>query len=109
MLFYGAIMFMSAFLLFLVQPLIGKYILPWFGGTPAVWTTRMLFFQALLLGGYSYAHAVASRLRPRRQAMMHLFLLAILSYPFLIEPSLSLSRQASLWSWVYALFGLLRR
>jgi len=185
MLLYGATMFLSAFLLFLVQPLIGKFILPWFGGTPAVWTTCMLFFQALLLGGYGYAHGVASRWPLRRQALFHLFLLAatslailwlsilpsqawkpadgqhpvlrilglllasigapyfllsstspllqswfshtrpasspyrlyalsnigsllaILSYPFLIEPAINLSRQASAWSWVYAIFALI--
>jgi hypothetical protein len=185
MLLYGATMFLSAFLLFLVQPLIGKYILPWFGGTPAVWTTCMLFFQVLLLGGYSYAHALAGRWPLRRQALVHLFLvsatvvavlyfsifpsaawkpldgqspvlrilglllvsigapylllsstaplmqswfsrtrpetspyrlyalsnlgslLAILSYPLLIEPSITLSRQASIWSWLYVAFALM--
>ena len=49
----------SAFLLFLVQPLIARAILPGFGGTPAVWTTCMLFFQTLLVAGYGYAHALA--------------------------------------------------
>ena len=182
MMLYGVMMFLSAFLLFLIQPLIGKYILPWFGGTPAVWTTCMLFFQALLLLGYSYAHALASRWTVRLQAKIHLSiaaltvlalpiipsqswkpldgqspsprilglllvtigapyfllsstspllqswfsksrrgispyrlyslsnlgsLLAILCYPFLIEPSLSLSRQAAIWSWSYAGFVLL--
>jgi hypothetical protein len=179
MLLYGVTMFLSAYLLFLVQPLIGKYILPWFGGTPAVWTTCMLFFLTLLLGGYSYAHALASRLPLRRQAQLHLFLaaatllllpivpspawkpmdgqspilrilclllvsigapyfilsstspllqswfsrtrsgaspyrlyslsnfgslLAIIMYPFLVEPALSLTRQAAIWSWSYAAF-----
>ena len=69
--------FLSAFLLFQIQPMIAKYILPWFGGSPAVWTTCMLFFQILLLGGYAYAHLSASRLRPRRQAAVHLLLLAL--------------------------------
>ncbi|MGA2262218.1 MAG: fused MFS/spermidine synthase [Acidobacteriota bacterium] len=185
MLFYGATTFLSALLLFLVQPLIGKYILPWFGGTPAVWTTCLLFFQALLLGGYSYAHALARRWPLRRQALVHLLLLAvsivavvslsiipspawkpmddqspvlrilgllsvsigapylllsstspllqswfsrmrpgsspyrlyalsnlgsllaILSYSFLIEPGMRLSRQASIWSWAYIAFALM--
>jgi hypothetical protein len=53
--------FFSAFLLFQVQPLIGKYILPWFGSSPSVWTTSLLFFQVVLLVGYAYAHYVASR------------------------------------------------
>jgi len=182
MLIYGATMFLSAFLLFVVQPLIGKYVLPWFGGTPAVWTTCMLFFQALLLAGYAYAHMLAGGRSMRRQALLHLLLiaatlltlpitpsqswkppdggaplprilgmllvsigapyfllsstapllqcwfsrtrsgvspyrlyslsnlgslLALLSYPFLVEPALSLSRQAMIWSWAYAAFALL--
>ncbi|MGA3284481.1 MAG: fused MFS/spermidine synthase [Verrucomicrobiota bacterium] len=74
MLIYALTIFTGAFLLFLVQPLIGKYILPWFGGVPAVWTTCMLFFQVLLLGGYAYAHFSSRRLKPRAQAIMHLAL-----------------------------------
>lgn len=72
---YALTIFTGAFLLFLVQPLIGKYILPWFGGAPAVWTTCMLFFQLLLLGGYAYAHFSARWLKPRVQASLHLILL----------------------------------
>jgi hypothetical protein len=74
---YAFTIFTSAFLLFGVQPLVGKYALPWFGGTPAVWAACMLFFQALLLAGYAYAHASATRLAPRRQAQVHLGLLAV--------------------------------
>ncbi|HIL24942.1 MAG TPA: hypothetical protein EYG19_06035, partial [Verrucomicrobia bacterium] len=55
---FAVTIFWGAFLLFLVQPLIGKYILPWFGGTPGVWTTCLLFFQCHLLGGYAYAHCL---------------------------------------------------
>jgi len=73
---YAATIFVSAFLLFLVQPLIGKYLLPWFGGSPGVWTTCLLFFQAALLGGYTYAHLVSTRLTPRRAVAVHLVLLA---------------------------------
>src|SRR3712207_9002774 len=76
MLRFALTIFLSAFLLFQVQPLIGKYILPWFGGSPGVWTTCMLFFQVLLLGGYAYAHASTSRLAPRPQALLHVLLLA---------------------------------
>ena len=185
MLVYGATVFLSAFLLFLVQPLIGKFVLPWFGGSPAVWTTCMLFFQVLLLAGYAYAHALASRLPLSRQARVHMTLLAattlavvwlsiapspwwkpvddqspvlgilglltatigapffllsatapllqswfsrtrsapfpyrlyalsnlgsllaILSYPFLIEPAMSLHRQAVLWGWAFAALAIL--
>ncbi len=182
--------FLSAFLLFAVQPLIAKYILPWFGGTPSVWTTCMLFFQVLLLGGYAHAHLLSTRLGPRGQtvaqvtvllaslallmvlgrvwdapitpgagwkpgsaddpvafivvllavsvglpffvlsttgpllqawfARMHpgvspyrLYavsnvgsLLALLSYPFIVEPRLSLRVQAQVWSWAYGGFAL---
>jgi hypothetical protein len=73
---YAATIFISAFLLFQIQPLISKHILPWFGGTPAVWTTCLLFFQSLLFAGYAYAHLLHSRLEPRRQAIVHLVLLA---------------------------------
>jgi protein-L-isoaspartate O-methyltransferase len=74
---FSLTIFWGAFLLFLVQPLIARFILPWFGGGPAVWTTCMLFFQVLLLGGYAYAHFSISRLTPRRQVITHLVLLAL--------------------------------
>jgi len=77
MLVYALTVFTGAFLLFQVQPLIGKYILPWFGGSPGVWTTCMLFFQVLLLGGYAYAHLSATYLKPRAQCLLHLVLLAL--------------------------------
>ena len=73
---YGATIFLSSFLLFLVQPLIAKQILPWFGGSAAVWTTCMLFFQMVLLAGYAYAHATNAKLAPRAQAVLHTVLLA---------------------------------
>lgn len=73
---FAATIFLSAFLLFQVQPLLGKYVLPWFGGGPGVWTACMLLFQVLLLAGYAYAHFTTSRLSRRRQAVLHLVLLA---------------------------------
>jgi len=73
---YALAIFVGAFLLFQVQPLIGKYILPWFGGGPGVWTTCMLFFQMVLLGGYAYAHVLSKWFRPRVQVIIHLVLLA---------------------------------
>jgi hypothetical protein len=66
----------GALLLFAVQPLIARYLLPWFGGGPGVWTTCMLFFQALLLGGYLYAHVSVKYLPTRGQIVVHLVLLA---------------------------------
>ncbi|HKJ03534.1 MAG TPA: hypothetical protein VJ997_13795, partial [Longimicrobiales bacterium] len=79
--------FLGAFLLFQVQPLIAKYILPWFGGGPAVWTVSMLFFQVFLLAGYAYAHASVRRLRPRAQAWTHLALLVLALTQLPITPS----------------------
>jgi hypothetical protein len=72
---YAITIFLSAFLLFQVQPLLGKFILPWFGGSPEVWTTCMLFFQVLLLAGYSYAHLITGKLSPRAQTICHVGLL----------------------------------
>jgi hypothetical protein len=172
--------FLGAFLLFQVQPLIASYIVPWFGGSGAVWTTAMLFFQLLLVAGYAYAHW-SSRMPPRAQVALHgvllllaltllpitpsaawkpidvddptwrilallaasvgfpflvlastspllqswihrldsskapyrLYalgnagsLLALISYPFLIEPFLSRTGRVTLWSWSFALFAV---
>lgn len=85
MLLYAVSIFLSAFLLFEVQPIIAKMILPWFGGTSAVWSTCMLFFQIVLLLGYLYAHGLNTRLAPRRQAALHigLLLLSLAALPIL--------------------------
>lgn len=74
---YAITVFLSAFLLFQVQPMMARMILPWFGGTAAVWATCLLFFQAVLLAGYGYTHGVVKRLRPERQWMLHAALLAL--------------------------------
>ncbi len=74
---YAATISVSAFLLFLVQPVIAKQILPWFGGSSAVWTTCVFFFQFLLLAGYAYAHALVRYLPARPQLIVHLALLAL--------------------------------
>lgn len=71
---FSLCIFLSAFLLFQVQPMIGKFILPWFGGAPAVWSTALLFFQALLTGGYAYAYWLVRR---ARQGWIHLALLGM--------------------------------
>ncbi|MGQ0509526.1 MAG: fused MFS/spermidine synthase [Betaproteobacteria bacterium] len=179
---HAATILLSAFLLFLVQPLIARIILPWFGGTAAVWTTCMLFFQTILLAGYAYAHGTNARLSPRTQAILHTVLLAaavatlpiapgdawkptgeeepvsrillllavavglpyfllsatsplvqawfararpgenpyrlfavsnfaslvaLIGYPFLVEPWLSTSQQVAYWSWLFAAFAVL--
>ena len=74
MLLFSLSIFLSAFLLFQIQPMIGKFILPWFGGTPAVWSTAMLFFQVLLTGGYAYAYWLVKR---PRQGWIHIALLGM--------------------------------
>ena len=178
---YAATIFLSSFLLFLVQPLIARLILPWFGGSAAVWTTCMLFFQLVLLGGYAYAHGLG-KLAGRRQPIVHIVLLAaalvtlpimpaehwkptggeqpavrillllgatvglpyfllastspliqawfsrarpaqnpyrlfalsnlasliaLLGYPFVVEPWLTAGEQVNAWSWLFAAFTLL--
>jgi spermidine synthase len=87
-LIYAVAIFLSSFLLFLVQPLIARLILPWFGGSAAVWTTCMLFFQALLLAGYAYAHWVTGNaFKGKRQAITHIVLLALAAATLPIAPA----------------------
>ena len=76
MLLYSLTIALSAFLLFELQPIIAKIILPWFGGTSAVWSTCMLFFQVVLLLGYLYAHWLHRTFGARRQAIIHSVVLA---------------------------------
>ena len=180
---HAGTIFLSSFLLFLVQPLIARLILPWFGGSAAVWTTCMLFFQALLLAGYAYAHVLNSHVPGKKaQTWIHTVLLlgalamlpiapdeawkpagddepvgrillllgatvglpyfllastsplvqawfararpgenpyrlfavsnlaslvALLCYPFLVEPFLSAGAQVAAWSWLFAAFAAL--
>jgi len=73
---YAVTIFLSAFLLFLVQPIIARQILPWFGGASSVWTTCLVFFQSALLAGYAYADAT-TRLGARRQTLLHVALLVV--------------------------------
>ncbi len=90
LLLYSITMFVGATLLFVVQPMVGKMILPLLGGTPAVWSTCMVFFQAALLGGYAYAHASAALLGVRRQMLLHVALLALplAVLPLAVNPAL---------------------
>ena len=181
--FFATAIFAGATLLFLVQPMVARMVLPLFGGSQAVWTTSMLFFQAVLLAGYGYAHASTRLLGPSRQPIVHAVvlvlavaalpigrglappptdaspslwllgvlavtvgapffvvttaspllqhwlatsghasgrdpyflyaagnagsLIALLAYPILVEPLLTLDQQARLWSIGYVLFALL--
>jgi hypothetical protein len=89
MILYFLTILVSAFLLFQVQPVIAKIILPWFGGSAAVWTTCLLFFQMILLLGYLYSHAVVRYLKPRMQMFVHLGMLVISCIALPVYPSAS--------------------
>src|SRR5580693_5637480 len=88
MLVYAATIFLSAFLLFEVQPMLAKFILPWFGGSAAVWSAALLFFQLVLLAGYLYAHCLVRYFRPKAQIAIHVALLAVSLATLPIVPSL---------------------
>ena len=90
MLLFASTIALSAFLLFLVQPIIAKQILPWFGGSSAVWTTCMVFFQCVLLAGYFYADTMIRRVGARRQAIVHtaLLLLSLAMLPIVASEAL---------------------
>src|SRR5438067_12553603 len=85
---YAAAIFAGAALLFVVQPMFARMVLPRFGGAPAVWNTCVVFYQAMLLAGYVYAHATATWLGVRRQAVLHvaLLLVALAALPLAIPP-----------------------
>jgi SAM-dependent methyltransferase len=93
LLLFALTLFLSAALLFLVELMIGKTLLPMLGGTPAVWNTCMVFYQALLLAGYGYAHVSTAWLGVRRQSLLHL---GVLLLPFL---TLSLTVDRSLFGY----------
>src|SRR5688572_20597572 len=84
---YALTIFTSAFLLFLVQPISAKQILPWFGGSAAVWTTCLVFFQVLLLLGYAYSDWTTRKLAPRTQIAVHavLLLASLASLPIIAD------------------------
>jgi hypothetical protein len=102
---FAATLFLSAGLLFLVQPMVGKMITPLLGGTPAVWNTCMVFFQALLLGGYAYAHVTTSWLGARKQAVLHLLVMltAFAFFPLAINRG----QLADTWHPVVAVLAVL--
>jgi SAM-dependent methyltransferase len=97
LLLYALTLFTGATLLFVMQPMVGKMILPLLGGTPAVWSTCMVFFQAALLGGYAYAHVLTARLRPARQVLVHLIALALplAVLPLAVSPRLLRGGEAN--------------
>ena len=100
---YAATLFVSALLLFWVQPLIAKMILPLLGGAPAVWNTAMMFFQLVLLAGYGYAHLLTRAVPPSRQAWIHgaVLVAAVTALPFAVgdqvPPTDAASPVVALW------------
>ncbi|HEU5424616.1 MAG TPA: fused MFS/spermidine synthase, partial [Nitrolancea sp.] len=107
---FGLTLFTSAALLFIAQPLVAKSLLPLWGGSPSVWNTCMVFFQAALLLGYAYAHAATAWLGARRQALLHLALilapLAFLPFAVPAEPPASEHPAAALLGYLVAAVGL---
>ncbi|HTE15416.1 MAG TPA: fused MFS/spermidine synthase [Burkholderiales bacterium] len=89
MILYALTIFTSAFLLFLVQPIMAKQVLPWFGGSAAVWTTCLVFFQFLLLFGYAYTDVTTRKMTPRNQLILHAVLLiaSLISLPIIPDVS----------------------
>jgi hypothetical protein len=105
LLLYGATIFLSAALLFLVQPMFAKMVLPLLGGAPAVWNTAMVFYQAVLLAGYGYAHATSAWLGGRRQVLLHLalLLLPLLALPIAVPHGWTPPSQDNPIPWLLAL------
>jgi hypothetical protein len=96
---YALTLILSAFLLFSVQPMFAKMILPLLGGSPSVWNIAMVFFQAMLLGGYAYAHLTSRHLNIRTQAIVHILLLIACAVflPFALPAGAHPSNHPALW------------
>jgi hypothetical protein len=101
-LIYTFTIFTSAFLLFLIQPMISKLLLPQLGGSPAVWNTAMMFFQILLLLGYLYAHLSSKWLGAKKQSLLHasVLLLALLWLPISLNTNIHFSSSEYPITWV---------
>jgi len=104
---FAAVLFLSATLLFWVQPLFAKMVLPLLGGSPSVWNTAMLFFQTMLLGGYAYAHLLARYAAPRTQLVVQLGVLVIgLTFlPFAVGAGVVPPDQGTPVFWLFGLFA----
>ncbi|MDP2620240.1 MAG: fused MFS/spermidine synthase [Hyphomicrobiales bacterium] len=106
LLLFGATLFLSALLLFSVQPLFAKMVLPRLGGTPAVWSVAMVFFQAMLLAGYAYAHALVRFVGLARGLLVHVAVLAVAVFwlPFRIASGFNQPPESGVAFWLLALF-----
>ena len=104
---YAVTLFVSALLLFAVQPMFTKMVLPKLGGSPSVWSTAMVAFQAFLFAGYFYAHVIARLLSPARAAMLHLAVLATVAVtlPLGIAPGFDVPPSSGITLWLIALFA----
>ncbi|WP_100960302.1 fused MFS/spermidine synthase [Bosea sp. FBZP-16] len=105
---YIGTIFLSAFLLFGIQPMFAKMVLPKLGGSPAVWSTAMVFFQAILLAGYAYAHWLVSRFSVRRAALIHIALMIVVvatSLPIGIAAGFERPPQQGEFAWLLLLFA----
>jgi hypothetical protein len=104
---YAITIFLGAFLLFQIQPLMGKFIIPWYGGLPSAWTGCLIFFQVGLLGGYLYAHLLVRYLAPRTQAILHTLLLAscLALMPITPGPEWKPTPGSDSMSGIFALLG----
>ena len=104
---FTSTLFVSAFLLFLVQPMVAKMVLPLLGGSPMVWNTCMVFFQMALLVGYAYAHGATRWLNPRVQMAAHvaLLLLPFSVLPFLIGPDSAAPTEHAPIAWLLLLLA----
>jgi len=107
-LLYAATLFVSALLLFSVQPMFAKMVLPKLGGAPAVWSVAMVFFQTTLLAGYAYAHVLSRTLRSRRVAMLHLLLVGItaMTLPIAVAPGWLAPPPDGTALWLFGLFAI---
>ena len=105
---FAVTLFTSAFLLFLIQPLITKMILPLLGGSPAVWSLALVFFQGVLLLGYAYSHALVTRLAPRVGVPMHLGVLALamISLPISLPAGWQEAPAGGQQLWLIGLLGV---
>jgi hypothetical protein len=105
---FAGTIFLSAFLLFGIQPMFAKMVLPKLGGSPAVWSTAMVFFQAMLLAGYAYAHWLVSRFSVRRAALIHIALMIVVvatSLPIGIATGFERPPQQGEFAWLLLLFA----
>jgi hypothetical protein len=106
--FYAATLFVSALLLFSIQPMFAKMVLPRLGGAPAVWSVAMVFFQTALLAGYCYAHVLGRFLSPRRAALLHLTLIGVtaMTLPISIAAGWGAPPSSGIALWLFGLFAV---